>query len=483
MGGNCPRVLVAGLAGDSGKTLISLALLAASRERGLRVAPFKKGPDYIDAAWLTWAAERRCRNLDSFMVDREVLTARFAQASARADLAVIEGNRGLFDGQDAKGTHSSAGLARLLGAPVVLVVDATKATRTRAALVKGCMAFEPGLTIGGVILNRVAGTRHETITRQAIETDCEVPVLGAVPKDGARAALIPQRHLGLTPPTELDECDSIRNRLLDLASSSLDIDALIRLATTAPPVAAELLPVHSKSSADVTIGYFTDRVFTFYYPENLEALETAGARLEPISSITDTSLPVLDGLYIGGGFPETNIEALATNRTLMADVKRAAEAGLPIYAECGGLIYLCRSLSDEQGSHRMAGVFDLDLALQARPAGHGYMIARVDRANPFFEVGSQLRGHEFHYSMPTNGVGNEDTCLLVSKGAGVHDSRDGLLKKRCFAAYLHLHADAIPGWAARFVAQARAWKRERRDNNDARPPVSERKPGFEAHCP
>lgn len=461
MSGTCPRILIAGLAGDSGKTLVSLALLTALRQRGMRPTPFKKGPDYIDAAWLGWAAETVCRNLDSFMVDRDTLTRRFVSAGEASEFAVIEGNRGLFDGQDVQGSHASAALACQLAAPVVLVVDATKATRTLAALVKGCMVFEPGVSIGGVILNRVAGTRHEQLIRDAIETYCELPVFGALPKPGAHGALIPPRHLGLTPPTELDGCDSIRESLGELARDYLDVDALIRLATTAEPIESQVPAISVASGTTAKIGYFRDSVFTFYYPENLEALRSAGATLIPVSAMSDRVMPSLDGLYIGGGFPETQVERLTSNRTLMNQVAAAVDRGLPVYAECGGLIYLSRSLHCEAGTHSMAGVFDIDLELRTRPCGHGYVTATADTDNPFHSRGTIIHGHEFHYTAPTETRLRTSTCLQVSKGVGVGGHRDGLLKKNCLATYVHLHADGVPDWAPSFVRAAAAYRTSR----------------------
>ena len=461
MSGTCPRILIAGLAGDSGKTLVSLALLTALRQRGMRPTPFKKGPDYIDAAWLGWAAEAVCRNLDSFMVDRDIVTRRFVSASEGSEIAVIEGNRGLFDGQDVQGSHASATLARQLSAPVVLVVDATKATRTLAALVRGCMAFEPGVTIGGVVLNRVAGTRHEQLIRDTIETYCEIPVLGALPKPGAHGALIPPRHLGLTPPTELDGCDSIRECLAALAADYLDVDALIRLATTAQPIESHSRAISVASGKTAKIGYFRDSVFTFYYPENLEALESAGATLIPISAMSDRVLPSLDGLYIGGGFPETQVERLTSNRGLMNQVAAAVDRGLPVYAECGGLIYLARTLRCDTGTFAMAGVFDVDLEMRPRPCGHGYVTVAADTDNPFHSRGSIIHGHEFHYTAVSEGRVRTSTCLQVSRGAGVGGNRDGLLKKNCLATYVHLHADGVPDWAPSFVRAAAAFRTSR----------------------
>ncbi|MBD3402347.1 cobyrinate a,c-diamide synthase [candidate division GN15 bacterium] len=457
-----PRLLIAGLSGDAGKTAVTLSLLGALRKRGMTIAPFKKGPDYIDAAWLGWAADTVCRNLDTYMVPSEIVRARFVQASSRAQLALIEGNRGLFDGQDTDGTHSSAALSRLLAAPVVLVLNATKATRTLAALVKGCMDFEAGVTVAGVILNRVAGSRHETIIRSTIEKHCGLPVLGALPKLGSDSALLPHRHLGLVPPTESNECDEIKDRLISLAEHHLDLDALVSIAGRVDPLPASAIASDVRPETEsATIGVFRDSVFTFYYPENLEALEAAGAKLVTIDSLTDARLPEIDGLYIGGGFPETQLEALVQNDRLMQSVRAAAEAGLPIYAECGGLIYLAKTLHWGDRSHEMAGVFDIDVSMHRKPCGHGYAVMTVDADNPFFEIGAELRGHEFHYTGVTQSAEEATTCLTVGTGVGVGDGRDGLVYRNCFASYMHVHADGVPSWAPGVVRAAARYRQRR----------------------
>ncbi len=461
MGVTVPRVIIAGLSGDSGKTIVSLSLLVALRDR-LMTSVFKKGPDYIDAAWLGFAAGRVCRNLDTFMVPEATVLGSFIRHALESDLAVIEGNRGLFDGKDVEGTHSTAGLARLLQAPVVLVINATKITRTVAALVRGCQVFDPDVHIAGVILNRSAGTRHARVMREAIEHYCGIPVVGILPKLDNKSGLVPGRHLGLVPPAEFEHAEAMTDRLAGIARDYLDIDAIVNLAGTAGPLSRLMLtpPTQQEKSA-VTIGYFADSVFTFYYPENLEALENHGANLMPVSSLDDTELPEVDGLYIGGGFPETHADRLAANTVLMKAVKERSKVGMPIYAECGGLIYLARSLKWKDSVHPMAGVFDIDLELQEKPVGHGYVEAEVDRDNPFFAKGTVLRGHEFHYSGP---IDSSDLtgCMRLSRGVGTGNRRDGLVANRTLGAYVHLHADGAPGWAAGMVHNARTYRRERK---------------------
>jgi len=459
MGVTVSRLLIAGLSGDSGKTIVSLSLAAAFRRRGLTAGVFKKGPDYIDAAWLGAVAGTACRNLDTFMVPEEIVRGSFARHARKSDIALIEGNRGLFDGKDVTGSHSTAGLAQLLQAPVVLVIDATKMTRTVAALVHGCQSFEPGLHLAGVILNKVAGGRHGRILTDSIHEYCRVPVLGLLPKLGSDAELIPGRHLGLIPPAEAPIDDELEHKLVTIAEEHLDLDGLLAAARAAKPLDIAVDAVKDPLEPTVRIGYFSDSVFTFYYPENLEALRRNGAELVPISSLDDALLPAIDGLYIGGGFPETHAERLASNRALMSAVKDAALGGLPVYAECGGLIYLSHSMEWQGRTYPMAGVFDLDLTLQAKPVGHGYVEVAVDTGNPYFAVGEILRGHEFHYSGSVKPIPEDRGCLRVERGIGLGNRRDGLVHGRTMAAYTHLHADGVPQWAPAMIRNALAYRR------------------------
>ncbi|MCP4684813.1 MAG: cobyrinate a,c-diamide synthase [bacterium] len=455
-----PRLVVAGLSGDSGKTIVTSCLLTALDQAGLSVAVFKKGPDYIDAAWLSVISQTACRNLDTYLVDPDKALQTFTINSTGSEIAVIEGNRGIFDGKDVDGTHSTAELAKLVKAPIVLVVDATKATRTLAALVKGCLEFDPEVSFAGVVLNKIAGPRHKKIVTETIERYCQLPVLGALPKLGDDASLIPGRHLGLVTPAEFDTEDGLRLRLADMADRFLDTDRIVEAARQAAPMQVTLTD-RAKMTGDTRIGYFKDSVFTFYYPENLEALQSQGAELVPVSSLKDSSLPALDALYIGGGFPETHAERLTANRSLMGSVKEAAEDGLPIYAECGGLIYLSRSLTWLDKKYPMAGLFDIDLDMHVKPVGHGYTSLTADRANPFFEIGDEIRGHEFHYSGPVADIPITQCCFEVNTGVGLGNGRDGLTHKNCLACYTHLHADGFEKWALAFVDNARQYRQQR----------------------
>nr|MBN2276391.1 cobyrinate a,c-diamide synthase [candidate division Zixibacteria bacterium] len=456
-----PRLVIAGLAGDSGKTIVSLSILAALSRKGLSIAAFKKGPDYIDAAWLGYMAGTPCRNLDTFMVDPDEVLGSFAAHAAGTDLALIEGNRGVFDGRDVDGTHSTAGLAELLQAPVILVVTPVKVTRTMAAMIKGCIDFAPKIRFAGVIINRAAGIRHRNIVADTIERYCHLPVLGSIPRLDSEEVFIPGRHLGLTTPSEFGFGPELTGRLTDIASNYLDLDRILEIARQAEPLESPRSVTTDSVRSVVRIGYFKDSVFTFYYPENLEALRAAGAELVAISSLDDKYLPDLDGLYIGGGFPETQAERLAANTTMLASVKNAAENGLPIYAECGGLIYLSRSITWNDNRYPMAGVFPIDLIMNRQPVGHGYSIITIDQPNPFFETGQVIRGHEFHYSEPAPDQKISESCMLVETGCGLGQGRDGLVSGNTLACYLHIHADGVKSWAPALVKKAIKYRQGR----------------------
>ncbi len=453
-----PRLVVAGLGGDSGKTLVSLALLQAARGLGLDARGFKKGPDYIDAAWIAWATGRPARNLDTYLMGVDTVRETFLRHAAGADLAIVEGNRGLYDGVDAAGTHSTAALAKALDAPVVLVVNATKVTRTVAALVLGCQRLDPDVRIGGVVLNQVAGPRHERVIRDAIAASCGLPVFGAIPR-WPGDVLLPGRHLGLVPPTEHGDLADLGPRLADLVGSRLAVPGLLELARVAPSMdRAAPRPERPRDGEGLRLGYLRDSAFTFYYPENLEQLEAAGATLVPISSLTADALPAdLDGLYVGGGFPETHAAAIAANRPFLDDLRRAAEAGLPIYAECGGLMLLAQAIHQGGQVSRMAGVLPCEVELCAAPQGHGYSELAVDMPNPFFAVGQTLTGHEFHYSRLAGGADRVSTACAVRRGSGSVNGRDAIVVGHVWASYTHLHAASTPGWAAAVIGAARAY--------------------------
>ena len=452
-----PRVVVAALKGGAGKTLISIGLLRAIIKRGLSVAAFKKGPDSIDGAWRGLAGQRVCHNLDSYLTGPDQVLSTFVQKTESSHIAVVEGNRGIFDGVDAQGSFSTAELAKLIKAPTIIIVDATKVTRTVAAFILGCKLLDPELSVNGVILNRVAGTRHENIVRETVEHYCGVPVIGALPKLSLND--FPQRHLGLIPLYEHPRAEEFVDTSGSIVHKYVDIEKCLEIAHSAPglKVGTACLPKQSVvKKTGLRIGVIRDSSFQFYYPENLEALEAGGASLIELSALEDLGLPALHALYIGGGFPETHAEMLAMNDAFKSALKDAALSGLPIYAECGGLIYLSRKLHVDGQVYPMVGVFPLEATLHRKPQGHGYIKVQVVQKNPFYPVGTIVTGHEFHYSSVSSFAQNQGSycCFEVVRGHGFDGQKDGMCIYNCLGTYVHVHALGTPLWAEGLLESA-----------------------------
>jgi cobyrinic acid a,c-diamide synthase len=455
-----PRLVISATRGGLGKTTFSLGIIRAWRKRGRRIAVFKKGPDFIDAGWLGAAAGQPCYNLDPFMMEPDTILWSFAAHSAQADAAIIEGNRGLYDGVDESGTYSTARLSKLLAAPVVVIVDCTKASGTVGAVVLGLRHFDPETAIRGVILNNVSAGRHESVIRKAIEQHADIPVLGAVPRQ--RKSEFPERHMGLTPFHEHPEVEQAIEAAALLSEKHLDLNKLWEIACVSPdiPGAQGTSPETGREEAPdgPVIGVIRDTAFQFYYPDNLEALRQHGARLVQINALKDQSLPEIDALYIGGGFPETQAAALAANQSFCLSLRAAAEEGLPIYAECGGLIYLGRSLQVESKTYPMTGVLPLDFVLEKKPQAHGYTLLRAGENAVFLDKDVIIKGHEFHYSRVVNTSGLSPFAYDVNRGGGIDGKRDGLVHKNVVAAYTHIHALGTPQWAPALVRKARAYR-------------------------
>ncbi len=455
---------MAAIRGGTGKTALSLGLAAAWRRRGWEVTPFKKGPDYIDSAWLSQGAGRPCRNLDTFLMGRENVMRSFRRHAPPEGISLIEGNRGLYDGVDAEGTHSTAELAKLLGAPVILILDADKMTRTAAALVLGCQMLDPQVDIRGVILNRVARARQERVLKSSVENVCRLPILGSLPR--LENFPFPERHLGLLPPQEHGWVRGAVDQAREAVETYLDVEALEEVARSAGPLMgpgeeeSEIFLPPAETGFPV-IGVIKDSSFQFYYPENLEALSARGARVVEISAMEEKELPPVDALYIGGGFPESYAQRLAENGTFRRSLRAAVEKGLPVYAECGGLMYLGESLMVGEKEFPMAGIFPVSFEMETRPQGHGYTVLEVEGKNPFFLPGTRLKGHEFHYSRPLQWRGEEMRfAFRVERGSGFAGKRDGLCHKNVLATYSHLHALGCEEWAEGLVKKALNWRFE-----------------------
>jgi cobyrinic acid a,c-diamide synthase len=462
---NLPRVVVAALKGGAGKTFLSVGIVAALRKRGLSLAVFKKGPDYIDAGWLGLAAAGECYNLDTYLMTYEIVRGSFLRRSLEKNISVVEGNRGLFDGFDVAGTYSTAQLAKLLKAPVILIVDSTKMTRTAAALVLGCRSLDPELQLKGIILNRVASDRHERILRQSIEEVSGIPVIGSVRKLALEN--FPQRHLGLLPLHEHPQALEFVNEAANVTEQSVDLNQIIEIASTAGQFPSELHPEPvdfgpKPAENGIRIGILKDSAFQFYYPENLEALRRRVGPLVEISALDQAEFPEVDGLYIGGGFPETNADRLAENTTFKESLRKAIEQGLPVYAECGGLMYLSRNLCVDEKTYPMVGIFPIDTVLERKPQGLGYIRVQVESSNPFYPQGAVLTGHEFHYSSVRSLDDVSGSCAFrVLQGHGMDGSRDGICRFNALGTYVHLHALGEPLWAEGIVRNAAAYRSSR----------------------
>jgi cobyrinic acid a,c-diamide synthase len=445
------RLLISAAHKSSGKTTITLGLCAALTERGLAVQPFKKGPDYIDPMWLGRAARRPCFNLDFYCMSHAEILTTVGHRSMTADIALIEGNKGLYDGLDLDGSNSNAALAKLTNTPVVLVLDARGMTRGIAPLILGNQAFDPDVRIAGVILNQLGGSRHEAKLRAVIEHYTEVPVLGGVHRNPELE--ITERHLGLIPSNEETSSMTRIEAISDIIKNHVDIDALLAVCGRTP-LDFEPPPVRlADPGKRVRIGIARDAAFGFYYPDDLEALEESGAELVPINTLVDRDLPNIEGLFIGGGFPETHMQALQANSALRRRIREAIGKGLPAYAECGGLMYLARSLSWKDTRCEMVGVIPGDIIMHERPQGRGYVRLCETPRLPWPEASPRVEfaAHEFHYSSIENITGPLTYALDVRRGTGIDGKHDGIVINNLVASYSHLRDTRQHRWVSRFV--------------------------------
>jgi cobyrinic acid a,c-diamide synthase len=455
------HLLISAAHKSSGKTTIAAGLCRAFARRGLAVQPFKKGPDYIDPMWLGVAAGRPCHNLDYHTMSVSEILATFSREGYDADVAVIEGNKGLYDGLDLDGSNCTAALAVALSAPVVLVIAAEGMTRGIAPLILGYQTFDPAVRITGIILNRVGGSRHEAKLRAAIEHYTDVPMLGALHRHPA--LVIGERHLGLIPANELADAETTLEAIADTIESQVDVDRLLALAAAAPRLAAAPGPTRPRRRADVRIAIARDSAFGFYYAGDLTALAAAGAELIPFDTLRDPHLPAVDGLFIGGGFPETHMAALEANISLRADIRNAIDAGLPTYAECGGLMYLSRRITWRGERREMVGAVPADAVMHDAPQGRGYVRLKETGAGPWPLLGADsapgvIAAHEFHYAALENIDGSPVYAYHVLRGHGIDGRHDGLVYKNLLASFVHLRDVEANRWARRFVDFVRARK-------------------------
>lgn len=442
-----PRVVVAGTHSGAGKTTVATGLMAAFASRGMKVAPFKVGPDFIDPSYHALATGKPGRNLDAFLSGEDLVGPLFGHGSRGADIAVIEGVMGLFDGRSGAGDFAStAHVATLLDAPVLLVVDASAMARSAAAMVHGYATFDPGVRLAGVVLNRVGSARHEAMLREAIEP-LGIPVVGAITRDGSVET--PDRHLGLVPAAERrGEAERVVAGLGGLVAASCDMEGIECIARSAGKLdCGAWEPDVDDTRKDVRVAVATGPAFSFLYEENLELMQATGAEISFFDPTTEESLPDgTDALYLGGGFPEAYADALSANERLKDEVRRFALSGRPVVAECGGLMYLTRDL-DGLG---MCGVLDASSGMSGRLT-LGYREAVAASGSPLMTAGERINGHEFHYSALGSGGGGaaawsfddgREEGFVCGPATNVH------------ASYLHTHWAATPQVARRFVQSA-----------------------------
>jgi len=443
--------------------MVSIGLCAALSQRGHDVQPFKKGPDYIDPMWLSLASGNGksghpCRNLDLYLMAREDVVTTFARHSAEINL--VEGNKGLYDGLALDGSNSNAALAKLLDLPVFLVIDARGMTRGIAPLILGYQAFDRDINIAGVILNNLGGSRHESKLRAVIEYYTDVPVIGAIHHDERLS--IEERHLGLMPSNESHIASAKIRQIGDAISEQVDLDRLLALAEKEPIIAPKIADVTVFPYVEkIRIGIAHDRAFGFYYADDLDALEKAGAELVPFDTLRDAHLPEVDALYIGGGFPETCAAELEANSLLRTEIRHALESGMPAYAECGGLMYLSRGIEYQGRNFQMVGAIPGDVKMHAKPIGRGYVHLKEERGHLWPRPDAparQIRAHEFHYSTLENLPSDSTFAYQVERGYGIDGQRDGLIVKNLLASYTHLRTIGNCYWATRFAAFVRRTK-------------------------
>jgi cobyrinic acid a,c-diamide synthase len=450
-------LLIAGTASGVGKTTVALAIMAGLLRRGLAVQPFKCGPDFLDTGHHTRICGRVARNLDTWMLSVEANRSLLRNAAYGADVIVAEGMMGLFDGKNGSTEiGSSAEIAKLLRLPVVLVVDAAKSARSVAAVVLGFETFDAELRLAGVILNRVAGERHYEMLREAIESSCGTKILGWLPHEQAIA--IPERHLGLHGAAEqaAHSQEAAIDAFAALAARHLDLDGLLALECGLEMAGAEPARFATSASADVVrVGVPSDHAFSFYYEDNLDLLREQGAEIVWFSPMTDASLPSgLDALYLGGGYPELHAKQLSSNRQMLEEVGTFAASGRPVYAECGGMLYLSESLSVDGDSYAMARVLPLSMQMTDKLVQFGYVTVEFTEDCLLGRKGTVVRGHSFHHSRIAS-QGEIATNYHVQYSMSGIEEREGFRRGNVLASYIHLHFRANPAVAENFVAAIR----------------------------
>ncbi len=459
---NYPRVVLAGTNSGVGKTTLTMGLIAALKKRGLTIQPFKVGPDYIDPSYHTRVSGRECRKLDAWMLAKDAILELFERQARLSDVSIIEGVMGLYDGLKEKETGSSAHLAKMLKSPVILIVDASSMSRSAGAVVLGYKEFDKDVDLRGVIINNIGSQTHYTSIKTTIEKRTGLPVLGFLPKD--KGLILPQRHLGLIPAGERAVLDGFIEKLSNLLEKTIDIKMLIGICRE-----AEALPRFTKklfggkeTPHRAAIAIARDEVFNFYYQDNLDILAHQGANFVEFKTLTDKSLPQgADGIYIGGGFPELFARKLSENTALKNDIRRKARGGMPIYAECGGLMYLAKEIIDfENKAFPMIGIFDASIKMADKLRALGYVTVEALKDNALCDKGTAMKAHLFHWSYLDNLGGKEKYAYRVKKDKN-NITEDGLVKWNCLASYAHLHFGSDAAIAGNFIERCLEYKNKR----------------------
>ena len=446
---------------SSGKTTLCIGLARALRDRGLSLQTFKKGPDYIDPLWLTSASGNPCYNLDFNTQSDAEIKSLFARHMADKQVGMIEGNLGLYDGMDVEGSNSNAALACMLDIPVILVINTRGMTRGIAPLLLGYQAFDTNVRIAGVILNQVGGGGHRSKLEGVIERYTDIRVLGVIRRDPALN--IDERHLGLIPSNEEDDSEQLITRLANTVRENIDLDALLNIADSAEVLPSSLPAARLPGQyAGLRIGFSKDKAFGFYYQDDLERFRELGVELVAIDTLHDPHLPRVDGLFLGGGFPETCMEDLERNASLRQEISDFIESGGPAYAECGGLIYLAGSLTWGKKSCKMAGVIPADVVMHEAPQGRGYVQLRETALHPWAagaDATQVFSAHEFHHtSLQGLDISAADFAYEVMRGTGIDGKHDGYVYKNLLASYAHRRDTGKSPWIERFLAHVEGSK-------------------------
>lgn len=444
-----PRVIIAGTSSKVGKTMISVGLMRLLVSKGYKVQPYKIGPDFIDPSFHHIATMRYSRNLDSFMLSKHALLETFVRNFRGADIAVIEGKTGLYDSADAISEKGSvAEVSKIIKAPVILVVNAERLNRTVAAIITGYKVFDPEVRIEGVILNRVGSERHAFKVKTAVEKLAKVKVLGVIPRKSVK---MPYRHLGLVSAYERNDMDELLDELAAIVEKYVDVDSVLEIARKAPPLEIGY-DYEGEEEKRVKIGVVRDRAFSFYYQDNIDELSKY-AEVVFVDSMTHKRLPEVDALYIGGGFPEVFAEQLEKNKKIREEIYEFCQSGKPVYAECGGLMYLGESIETSEGEFEMVGFLPLKTEMCEKFQAQGYSVYRAKKSCIIAKKNQKVVGHEFHYSKPTL-TGNADFAFKVERGFGIDGKRDGIMRENTLGCYIHVHFLSDKSIARRFIKMA-----------------------------